>query len=154
MAEESIATELGKRVNEIIRLIEQRYFCDEDLIQFHLDWLYNAIVRYIDQIPSGKTVLGVVREAAEFLNASTSDDHGGDLDTNTSFHAELVPTGSYLRGRPRVLVQNLVLRRERVLPVVYLFHLIEAWLLLLKAVQLSHFYLSFLYWHYCIRPPY
>ena len=148
IAEESIAAELGKRVNEIIRLIEQRYFCDEDLIQFRLDCLYNAI------IPSGKTVLGVVREAAEFLNASTSDDHGGDLDTNTSFHAELVPTGSYLRGRPRVLVQNLVLRRERVLPVVYLFHLIEAWLLLLKAVQLSHFYLSFLYWHYCIRPPY
>lgn len=51
-----------------------------------------------------------------------------------------------------VLVQNLV--PLHVLPVVYLFHLTEAWLLLLKAVQLSHFYLSFLYWHYCIRPPY
>ena len=150
MAEESIATELGKRVNEIIRLIEQRYFCDEDLIKFRLDWLYNAIVRYIDQILSGETVLGVVREAAELLNTSTSDDHGGDLDTNTSFHAELGPTGR--RGRPRVLVQNLVLLH--VLPVVYLFHLTEAWLLLLKAVQLSHFYLSFLYWHNSIRPPY
>ena len=103
MAEESIATELGKRVNEIIRLIEQRYFCDEDLIQVRLDWLYNAIVRYIDQIPSGETVLGVVREAAELLNTSTSDDHGGDLlDTNISFHAELVPTGR--RVRPRFLI--------------------------------------------------
>ena len=103
MAEESIATELGKRVNEIIRLIEQRYFCDEDLIQVRLDWLYNAIVRYIDQIPSGETVLGVVREAAELLHTSTSDDHGSDLlDTNTSFHAELVPTGR--GGRPRFLI--------------------------------------------------
>ena len=89
MADESIALELGKRVNEIIRLVEQRYFCDEDLIQFRLDWLCNAIVRYIDQIPSGEAVLNLVREAAE-LFITTSDTN---LDMNTPFPADVVFTG-------------------------------------------------------------
>ena len=54
MADESIAFELGKRVRDIIVLVEQGTVCQSDLIQFQLDWLYDAVVRYCDHIPLEK----------------------------------------------------------------------------------------------------
>ena len=52
-ADESITLELGRHVNDIIGLIE-RNSGQSDFIQFRLDWLYNAVVRYCDNIPSGE----------------------------------------------------------------------------------------------------
>ena len=54
MAGELITFELGARhVSDIIGLIE-RNTCQCDFIQFRLDWLYYAVVRYCDNIPSGE----------------------------------------------------------------------------------------------------
>lgn len=100
MADESIASELNKYVREIILLIEQRNFCDDDLIRFRLDWLYNAIVRYVDEVPSGEAVLNLVNEAAELL--TISDDGCMGCDSNVSFRAELLLSGQ--RGRPRYFI--------------------------------------------------
>ena len=56
MADESITFELGRHVSDIIGLIE-RNTSQCDFIQFRLDWLYNAVVRYCDNIPSGEAVM-------------------------------------------------------------------------------------------------
>ena len=93
MADESIRSELSKRVREIILLIEQRSFCEDDLIQFRLDWLYNAIVRYVDQVPYGEEVMSLVRQAVQLTESGT------DSSSNVSFQADFVHTGQ--RGRPR-----------------------------------------------------
>ena len=90
---ESIRSELSKRVREIILLIEQRSFCEDDLIQFRLDWLYNAIVRYVDQVPYGEEVMSLVRQAVQLTESGT------DSSSNVSFQADFVDTGQ--RGRPR-----------------------------------------------------
>ena len=65
MADESITFELGRHVSDIIGLIE-RNTCRCDFIQFRLDWLYNAVVRYCDNIPSGEAV-ALIQEATELL---------------------------------------------------------------------------------------
>ena len=99
MADESIASELNKRVRETILLIEQRNFCDDDLIKFRLDWLYNAVVRYVEEVPSGEAVMDLVHEAAELLTVSNND-YG--CYSNVPFHSELVHTGQ--RGRSRYFI--------------------------------------------------
>ena len=42
---EAISSELIKCVKDVILLIEQSRFCEGDLIQFRLDWLYSVVVR-------------------------------------------------------------------------------------------------------------
>lgn len=56
MADESITFELGKHISDIIGLIE-RNTCQSDFIQFRLDWLQDAVVRYCDNIPSGEAAI-------------------------------------------------------------------------------------------------
>ena len=94
-----IVRELRNCVNEIIILIEQRNFCDEDLLQFRLDWLYNAMVRYVDQIPSGVAIVNLVREASALLL-----ENGGNDIRNFAFKPELSYTGR--PGRPTYLVST------------------------------------------------
>ena len=36
-------------------------------MQFRRDWLYNAVVCYCDNIPSGEAVLALIQEAKELL---------------------------------------------------------------------------------------
>ena len=78
--DESITFELGRHVSDIIGLIE-RNTCQCDFIQFRLDWLYNAVVRYCDNIPSGEAVMGLIQEATELLRQS----EGEGLSQNLSF---------------------------------------------------------------------
>ena len=69
MAHESITFELGRHVSDIICLIEQNT-CQSYVIEFRLDWLYNAVVRYCDNIPSGEAVIALIQEATELLRQS------------------------------------------------------------------------------------
>ena len=100
MADESIAFELGRCVRDIIVLVEQGTVCQSDLIQFRLDWLYNAVVRYCDHIPSGEAVIRLVQGATELLRESEGD----RFSTNDSLQAEFAVTGQ--RGRPRFLISK------------------------------------------------
>ena len=102
MADESIAFELGRCVRDIIVLVEQGTVCQSDLIQFRLDWLYNAVVRYCDHIPSGEAVMRLVQGATELLGESERD--GCTFSTNDSLQAEFAVTGQ--RGRPRFLISK------------------------------------------------
>ena len=99
MADESITFELGRHVSDIVGLIE-RNTCQCDFIQFRLDWLYNAVVRYCDNIPSGEAVMALIQEATELLRQS----EGEGLSQNLSFQAEFTATGE--RGRPRSPVET------------------------------------------------
>ena len=97
-----IVRELRNCVNEIIILIEQRNFCDEDLLQFRLDWLYNAMVRYVDQIPSGVAIVNLVREASALFIL----ENGGNDIRNFAFKPELSYTGR--PGRPTTITWSVV----------------------------------------------
>ena len=61
-----------RHVSDIIGLIE-RNTGQCDFIQFRLDWLYNAVVRYCDNIPSGEAVMALIQEATELLRQSEGD---------------------------------------------------------------------------------
>ena len=98
MADESITFELSRHVSDIIGLIE-RNTCQCDFIQFRLDWLYNAVVRYCDNIPSGEAV-PLIQEATELLRQSKGD----GFSQNLSFQAEFTATGE--RGRPRFIISR------------------------------------------------
>ena len=69
MADKSITSELGSDITDIIGLIE-RSTCQSDFTQFRLDWLYNAVVRYCDNIPSREAVMALIQEATELLMAN------------------------------------------------------------------------------------
>ena len=98
-ADESITFELGRHVSDIICLIERNTgHCD--FIQFRLDWLYNAVVRYCDNIPSGEAVMALIQQAAELLRDREED----CLSQNFSFQAEITATGE--RGRPRFIISK------------------------------------------------
>ena len=99
-ADESITLELGRHVNDIIGLIE-RNSGQSDFTQFRLDWLYNAVVRYCDNIPSGEAVMALIRQEATEL-FTQSEDHS--FMQNFSFQAELTATGE--RGRPRFVISR------------------------------------------------
>ena len=99
MAAESISFELGRHVSDIIGLIE-RNTGQRDFIQFRLDWLYNAVVRYCDNIPSGEAVMVLIQEATELLRQSEGD----GFSQNLSFQAEFTATGE--RGRPRFIISR------------------------------------------------
>ena len=86
MADESITFELGRHVSDIIGLIE-RSTGQCDFIQFHLDWLYNAVVCYCDDIPSREAVIVLIQEVTEMLRQSEGDGFSQDL------QAELTATG-------------------------------------------------------------
>ena len=47
MADESISVELSRHVTDIIGFLQQSTG-QNDVIQFRLDWLYSAVVRYCD----------------------------------------------------------------------------------------------------------
>ena len=98
-ADESITLELGRHVNDIIGLIE-RNSGQSNFIQFRLDWLYNAVVRYCDDIPSGEAVMAIIQEATELF--TRSEDHS--FRQNFSFQAELTATGE--QGRPRFVISR------------------------------------------------
>lgn len=102
MADESIAFELGRCVRDIIVLVEQGTVCQSDLIQFRLDWLYNAVVRYCDHIPSGEAVMRLVQGATELLGESERD--GCTFSMNDLLQAEFAVTGQ--PGRPRFLISK------------------------------------------------
>ena len=99
MADESITFELGRHVSDIIGLIE-RNTCQCDFVQFHLDWLYNAVVRYCDNIPSGEAVMALIQEATELLRQI----EGEGFSQNLSIQAGFTATGE--RGRPPVVRQS------------------------------------------------
>ena len=99
-ADESITFELGRHASDIIGLIE-RNNCQCDFIQFRLDWLYNAVVRYCDSVPSGEAVMALIQEATELLRQS--EDDGFSL--NVSFQAEITATAGE-RGRPRFIISR------------------------------------------------
>ena len=99
MADESIALELGRCVRDVIGLVEQGTVCQSDFLQFRLDWLYNAVVRYCDHIPSGEAVMVLIQEARDLLGES---DDG--CARNVSFQAECKVTGE--RGRPRFMISS------------------------------------------------
>ena len=99
MADESITFELGRHVSDIIGLIE-RSTCQCDFIQFRLDWLYNAVVRYCNNIPSGEVVMALIQEATELFRQSEGD----GFSQNVSFQAKITATGE--RGRPRFIISR------------------------------------------------
>ena len=99
MADELITFELGRHVSDIIGLIE-RNTSKCDFIQIRLDWLYNAVVRYCDNIPSGEAVMALIQEGTELLRQS----EGEGFSQNLSFKAEFTATGK--RGRPRSPVET------------------------------------------------
>jgi len=61
MADESISVELSRYVTDIIGFLQQRT-AQNDVIQFRLDWLCNAVVHYCN-IPSREVVLSLIQEA-------------------------------------------------------------------------------------------
>ena len=89
MADESISVELSRHVTDIISCL-QRSTGQNDVIQFRLDWLYNAVVRYCDNIPSGEAVLALIQEAKELLR----ENENGSCSENVAFQAE-VDMGRY-----------------------------------------------------------
>ena len=97
MADESISVELSRHVTDIISFL-QRSTGQNDVIQFRLDWLYNAVVRYCDNIPSGEAVLALIQEAKELLR----ENENGSCSENVAFQAEVATTGE--RGRPRIII--------------------------------------------------
>ena len=88
-------------VSNIIGLIE-RNTGQRDFIQFRLDWLYDAVVRYsnCDNIPSGEAVMVLIQEATELLSQSECD----GFSQNLSFQAEFTATGE--RGRRRFIISR------------------------------------------------
>ena len=99
---EAISSELSKCVKDVILLIEQSRFCEGDLIQFRLDWLYSVVVRYVDYIPSGETVLNLLHQAAALL--VTDSDKVDCRHSNVSSRAEIMHFGQ--RGRPRCFISR------------------------------------------------
>ena len=102
VADKSIAFKLGRCVRDIIILVAQGTVCQSDLIQFRLDWLYNAVVRYCDHIPSGEAVMRLVQGVTELLRESECD--GCTFSTNDLLQAEFAVTGQ--RGRARFLISK------------------------------------------------
>ena len=64
MTDESITFELGRHASDVIGLIE-RNPCQNNITWLNLDWLFNAAVRYSDNIPSGEAVMAFIQEATE-----------------------------------------------------------------------------------------
>ena len=98
-ADESITFKLGRHVSDIIGLIEQNN-CQCNFIQYRLDWMYNAVVRYCDNMPSGEAVMALIQEATELLRQSEDD----GFSQKVSFQAEITATGE--RGRPRFIISR------------------------------------------------
>ena len=99
---EAISSELSKCVKDVILLIEQSRFCEGDLIQFRLDWLYSVVVRYVDYIPSGETVLNLLHQAAALL--VTDSDKVDCRHSNVPSQAEILHSGQ--QGRPRYFISK------------------------------------------------
>ena len=95
---EAISSELSKCVKDVILLIEQSRFCEGDLIQFRLDWLYSVVVRYVDYIPSGETVLNLLHQAAALLVT--------DSDKVDCRHSNVEILHSGQQGRPRYFISK------------------------------------------------
>ena len=100
MADESISQELGRHVTDIIGFL-QRSTGQNDQIQFRLDWLYNSVVRYCDNIPSGEAVLALLQEAKELL-IENENDSCSEKAEKVAFQAEVAATGE--QGRPRFII--------------------------------------------------
>ena len=99
---EAISSELSKYVKDLILLVEQSSFFEDDLIKFRLDWLFSILVRYLDYIPSGEAVLSLTRQAAVLLIADSDDVHCGKSSVLTG--AEILLSGR--RGRPRFFISK------------------------------------------------
>ena len=100
MAAQSISSELSKCVRDLILLVEQGNFCEDDVAQFRLDWLYSAVVRYVDHIPSGEAVMNRLHQVAVLL-ATNKDDC---RNSSVPIQAEVMLTGQ--RGRPRYSISK------------------------------------------------
>ena len=98
---EAISSELSKCVKDVILLIEQSRFCEGDLIQFRLDWLYSVVVRHVDYIPSGETVLNLFHQAAALL---VTNSNKVDCRHSVSSQAEILHSGQ--QGRPRYFISK------------------------------------------------
>ena len=99
---EAISSELSKCVKNIILLIEQSSFCEGDLIQLRLDWLYSVVVRYVAYIPSWETVLNLLHQAVALL--VTNSDKVDCRHSSVSSRAEILHFGQ--RGRPRFFISK------------------------------------------------
>ena len=93
MVDESISVELSRHVTDIIGFL-QRSTGQNDVIQFRLNWLYNAVVRYCDNIPSEEAVLALIQEAKEQLRQNEN----GSCSENVAFQAEIATTGEQGRS--------------------------------------------------------
>ena len=60
-------------MKDLILLVEQSSFCEDDLIKFRLDWLFSIVVRYLDHILSGEAILSLLRQAAVLLIVDSDD---------------------------------------------------------------------------------
>lgn len=69
-----------------------------DVIQFRLNWLYNAVVRYCDNIPPGEAILALIQEAKEQLRQNEN----GSCSENVAFQAEIATTGE--QGRSSFII--------------------------------------------------
>ena len=98
----AISSELSKCVKDLILLVEQSSFCEDDLIKFRLDWLFSIVVRYLDCIPAGEAVLSLLRQAAVLLIADSDDVHCPKSSISTG--AEILLSGQW--GRPRFLISK------------------------------------------------
>ena len=98
---EGISSELSKCVKDLILLVEQSSFCEDNLIKFCLDWLF-SIVHHLDYIPSREAVLSLLRQAAVLLIVGSDDVDCGK--SSVSIWAEILLSGQ--RGRPRFFISK------------------------------------------------
>ena len=100
MVAQSISSELSKCVRDLILLVEQGSFCEDDVAQFRLDWLYSAVVRYVDHIPSGEAVMNRLHQVAVLLATNRDDCRNSSV----PIQAEVMLTGQ--RRRPRYSISK------------------------------------------------
>lgn len=68
--------------------MEQGSFCEDDVAQFRLDWLYCAVVRYLDHIPSGEAVMNHLDQVVVLLSTNRDDDCRKSSVPSLSFEME------------------------------------------------------------------
>ena len=90
-------------MKDLILLVEQSSFCEDDLIKFRLDWLFSVVVRYLDYIPSGEAVLSLLHQAAVLLIMDSDDVNCGKSSFST--RAEILLSGQ--RGSPWFFISKI-----------------------------------------------
>ena len=81
-------------------LVEQGNFFEDDVAEFRLDWLYSAVVRYVDHIPFGEEVMNRLHQVGVLL-ATNKDDC---RNSSVPIQAEVTLTDQ--QGRPRYSISK------------------------------------------------